>query len=137
MYSCLLSFPHHERLILVFCCSSVLLSPAVHAERSMADAKTGSISLNFKLRTMPQAWCPHDDAPAASSKDLKVFAFKLRTMPQAWCPHDDAPAASSKDLKVFAFKLLNLRFFNGRIIPGNLVLTCLLGNIKGLVGFTV
>jgi hypothetical protein len=26
---------------------------------------------------MPQAWCPHDDAPAASSKDLKAKLSNL------------------------------------------------------------
>ena len=48
----------------------------------------------FMFRTMPQAWCPSGDAPAASPKGLKVFTFKLCTLKQAWCQSDDAPAAS-------------------------------------------
>ena len=30
------------------------------------------------IRTMPQAWCPSGDAPAASPKGLKVFTFELK-----------------------------------------------------------
>ena len=44
-------------------------------------------------------------AKSSESKLFTTFFFIFRTMPQAWCPSGDAPAASPKGLKVFTFKL--------------------------------